>query len=348
MKTRIFLIAGAVLLALASMLIVPGAAHASTGGPGITCSGGSSCMIEVENEVHFGGNYSQGTDNLGISVTPPCYWTPLGNAHTGSITIVANLADSQEYGGQLTGILEQIYQQAYKMQNENPMPPGEWYMQLSTSAQYDALCDKVPFEFVTPSKGGAVNPPPVPLTPRDLAELAIAVMQFPTANGMTTSPKGLTTYSNLPTFVAVKMRPPVGGLHYSGGMPYVAVSAQLAGAGATAWGYASTLKLNVSGTGYSLTTSGCGYLGSPELIKEPAVVARVGTGGHLDCGVTFREPQQGAQVTAKNVWTVCYVLQPENEPGTAPPVGACHVYGQMNPTEWNKDFNVEEIQAGNG
>ena len=72
MKTRITLTAGAALLALASSLIAPAAADASTGGPGVTCSGGSSCMIQIESEVHFNGDWSPGTDNAGISVTPPC------------------------------------------------------------------------------------------------------------------------------------------------------------------------------------------------------------------------------------------------------------------------------------
>jgi hypothetical protein len=341
MRVRSVLAAGAAVLMLAS--VPAAAAHASTNPNPVTCSGGSSCMIQLESEVHFGGNYSPGTDNAGITVTPPCYWTPLGNARVGSETIVGALADSQEYGGQLTGIYEQIYQQAYKMQSENPIPPGEWYMSLSTAMKYDEQCDQLPFDFVTPEQGG---PPPVALTPQDLAELAIAVLKLPTAGAETTSPKGGTTYSNLPTFVAVKLVPPKGGLHYSGaGQPYSEVTARMDDAGATAWAYGSTLKLSATGSGYTVYDN-CGYLGSRELRSDPGAVAAVGTGGQPDCGVTFREPQQ-SQVTAENTWTVCYVLNAENL--YEPPAGGCITYpAAMDPTVWTKTFNVEEIQAGNG
>jgi hypothetical protein len=344
MKTRIVLRAGAVLLVLASALIAPEAAHASTGGPGITCSGGS-CMIQLEHEVHWGGDYSLGSDNAGISVTPPCYWTPLGNAHDGSVTIVASLADSMEgFGATLSAELMRIYQQAYKMQNENPMPPGEWYMQLSTAPKYDQICENPPFDFVTPGPGGAIGPPPVALTPHDLAMLAIAVMKIPGAGVITTSPKGGTTYSNLPTFVEVRL---AGQFHprNESSRPYAEVTAQLGGAGATAWASATNVTLAVNGSRYNLAEKGCTYLGSQEMISDPSAVAGMGVGGQPDCGVTFLAPQQ-ARITATVYWKVCYVEQPEAL--YVPPVGGCVQFTTLGPTTWPKGFNVEEIQAGNG
>jgi hypothetical protein len=341
MKKRIKLTAVA-LLALGPALIVPEAAHASIGGPGITCSGGSTCMLSLENEVHFGGDYSPGSDNAGISVTPPCYWTPLGNAHVGSEEIVATLADSLQYA-QLSAAYTAIYQQAYKMQNENPMPAGEWYMLLATAdttADVKICSQQVGFDFVLP--GDAT--PVVPLTPQDLAQLAIAVLKIPTDGAITTSPKSNTTYSNLPTFMEVRL---AGQFHPAreSSRPYTEVVAQLDGQGATAWASASNVALTVSGSGYQLFSSGCNWLGSQELVSSPGTVAGMGIGGTPDCGVTFREPQQ-ARVTASVTWRVCYVEQAE--PLYVPPTGNCTFFTTLGPTTWVKNFNVEEIQAGNG
>jgi hypothetical protein len=184
-----------------------------------------------------------------------------------------------------------------------------------------------------------------------LAQLAMAVMQTPTTATVSTSPAGGTTYSNLPTFVTAAMNTAGlnGGLHFStSGRPYVEVSAQLGGAGATAWGYASTLQVSVNGTGYTLSTAGCRYLGSPELASGPGAVAGVGIGDPLDCGVTFREPQQGAQIETESAWTVCYILHARNV-YSAPPIGTCTTYpAQMDATRGQKALDVDEIQAGNG
>jgi hypothetical protein len=298
-------------------------------------------MIQIESEVHFNGDWSPGTDNAGISVTPPCYWTPIGNAHTGSVLIVASLADSLQYGS-IPAVDQKIYAQAYKMQNENPMPAGEWYMSLSTAPQYNALCEQLPFDFIPPGTAE----PPVQLSPKDLAELAIAVMKVPGAGAVITSPKGNTTYSNLPTFIAVRL---AGGFHPPAetSRPYAEVSDSLNGVGATAWASASNVALSVDGSSYSVAQKGCNYLGSQELISDPSAVAGMGAGGNPDCGVTFREPQQ-ARITATVDWKVCYVLQAE--PMYEAPVGGCTAYrgADLNPTTWAKGFNVEEIQAGNG
>jgi hypothetical protein len=343
MNSRIALIVGATMLALAPVLVAGQTAHASTSGPGIAC-GGSSCIIQLEHEVQLNGDVSKGSDNGGISVTPPCYWTVVGNARIGSETIVGSLADSLDYST-LPAAYQKVYQQAYKMQSENPIPPGEWYMQLSTSPQYNSLCDQVPFEFVTPGKGGAIVPPPVPLTPHDLALLAIAVLNLPGEGDIKTSPSGGKTYSNLPTFIEVLL---AGHFHPAdeSSRPYVEVTAQLAGEGATAWASASNVTLTLK-SGSGDVARDCTYLGSAEMKSDPgAVAATTATGGRLDCGVTFREPQQ-AQVTAQVTWNVCYVTRVAGL--YVPPVGGCIKYNvAMNPTTWAIPFNVQEIQAGNG
>jgi hypothetical protein len=342
---RVALIAGIALLAVAPALTAGPAAYAGDGGAPVTCIGGSSCVIQLENSVTFFGNHGSGSNNPGVSIDPPpCYWVPLGDAHTGSVTIVANLADSMEYGGPLTGILLQIYNQAYAMQNENPMPPGEWYMSLSTSATYDNLCDQVPFEFVKPAKGGVVNPPPVPLPPRTLAQLAVAVMRLPRVGKVLTSPANGTTYSNMPTFVRVTMR---GKYETSGGMPYLMVSASLDGQGATAWAYATPLALSSSASDATVWGS-CGYLGSAMLASDPGAVAKVGAGGSADCGFTFRTPG-AATITAGIGWDTCWVANAITGGYQAPPADCVPVPGaDLAGLQWQAGLNIEEIQAGNG
>ena len=344
MNKRVALIAGIALLAAAPALTSAPAAYAGDGGAPVTCSGGSSCVIQLENSVTFFGNHGSGTNNPGDSIDPPpCYGVPLGDAHTGSVTIVANLADSIEYGGPLTGILLQIYNQAYAMQNENPMPPGEWYMSLATSAASDTLCDQVPFEFVPPAKGGAIDPPPVPLPPRTLAQLAVAVMRLPRVGKVLTSPANGTTYSNMPTFVRVTMR---GKYETSGGMPYLMVSASLDGQGATAWAYATPLALSSSASDATVWGS-CGYLGSAMLAGDPGAVAKVGAGGSADCGFTFRTPG-AAVITAGIGWDTCWVPDAitafEAPPADCVPVPGADLAG----LQWQAGLNIEEIQAGNG
>jgi hypothetical protein len=359
MRTRIALIAGAALLASTPALVAaPGAqassacVGASCGGGTINCGSGSSCLITLENEVHITGNWQK--DGSGNNITidpPPCEWAPLGDSHDGAVSVVALLAQTQDnYNQPITGELLTIYNQAYKMQEEASPPPGEWYFPALTPGSDSnadvAECDKMaPFVWVAQAKPGqAPAPPPVPIPAMTLAELAMAVLQSPQAGAITTSPAGHTTYSNMPTFVKVGLKPPEhGGLHYSGaGQPYSEVVVTLGGVGVTAWAKATTVRISIDGSGHAANS--CGYLGSQEFISDPGQVAGVGVGGHVDCGVTFLEPQQ-AQVTATINWDVCYVLKQEAFP-TPPP--ACRTYTTLKPTTWAWAFNVEEIQAGNG
>jgi len=62
-------IAGVAALAAAIPSLPAGAADGSSS---VTCSTGSSCEIQLENMVHFGGkNYSPGAHNMVVDITPP-------------------------------------------------------------------------------------------------------------------------------------------------------------------------------------------------------------------------------------------------------------------------------------
>jgi hypothetical protein len=339
----------AALIVTAALLVLAPAtaqsAYADTGPNPVSCSSGSTCVVQLENEVSFSGNYSRGTDNGGVTVPPPpCEWIPLGNSSTGSEQIINELNQADSINGSLTAQEQALLAEATKLAAEKPPPPGEWYGGIPTSDSDPDGCGSPNIVFVPPAAGGVINPPPVPLPPVTLAALAIKVMKLPTVGTMVTSPAHGKTYSDMPTFVRVTM---TGQYEKSaGGMPYLMVSATLDGKGATAWAYATPLTLNTTATDPTRWGS-CGYLGSVLLAKDPGKVANVGAGGSADCGFTFHLPQ-AATITAALAWKTCWVdhaIQAYQPPaaGCAPVPNAA-----LNGINWNAAINIEEIQAGNG
>ena len=175
--------------------------------------------------------------------------------------------------------------------------------------------------------------------------MAIAKMLLPGAGQMRLSPASGNSYSNLPTFVRVALR----GRYETGpgGLPYLTVTAQLGNQGATVWAEATPLALSTSDSSATLDRSGCGYLGSAMMVRDPAAVARTGANGTADCGVTFRQPGTW-QITAQLTWQTCWVPQVVNGP---PPAGcaATPVPGAaLNPVNWARNVAVHEIQSANG
>lgn len=354
MNKRATLIAGAAVLMLAPVLAPAG--HASTNPNPVSCTDASSCVIALEGTITFNGNWSQGTNNTDVNVQPPpCEWDALGDASE-SETIVQDFNRYVEIDGDLDPEQQAELAEAEKIAAEQPPPAGEWYGIIATgdtSSEVAACPQSGDLVWVPAGPGGTVGPPPIQLPASTLAQLALAVMNVPTAGGMATSPSGATTYSNLPTFVQVTLN----GAYEpgTGGQPYVVVSAALDGVGATVWAKASSdLLLTSSAEDASYWTKSCGYLGSTEMTSDPAAVAGTGANGTADCGVTFHVPQ-AATITASYLsWQTCWIrralpVSPTNYP--LPPAGAaCHgVPGTPDlpgPT-WNQTVNVEEIQAGN-
>ena len=160
---------------------------------------------------------------------------------------------------------------------------------------------------------------------------------------MILSPRTGNSYSNLPTFArtTLSFRPEFG----AGGMPYVTDNAQLGDQAATVWVRATPLQLSTSDNSARLDTAGCGYLGSREMVSNPAKVARTGANGTADCGVTFRQPGTW-NITATLTWQACWAVGIDNGP---PPANCNPVPGaNLNPANWARNVNVREIQAANG
>jgi hypothetical protein len=334
-------IAGLAALAAAIPSLPAGAADGSSS---VTCSSGSSCVIQLENMVKFGGkNYSPGANNTVVDIQPPpCLWIPIGDAHTGSQYVIDFYNNTDPGPGALFDG-QHAFQEAKQLVAENPIPAGTWYYlpvnQNDTQAQAQE-CLKQPLYFWDPP-GTAL--PGIQVPPRTLAQLALAKMNIPGAGRMVLSPRTGNSYSNLPTFVrtTLSFRPEFG----AGGMPYVTDNAQLGDQAATVWVRATPLQLSTSDNTAQLDTAGCGYLGSTEMVRNPGQVAHTGANGTADCGVTFRQPGTW-NITATLTWQACWAVGIDNGP---PPADCNPVPGaNLNPANWARNVNVREIQAANG
>jgi hypothetical protein len=337
----------AVLTALAGLLPALAAASpasAADGSSSVSCSTGSSCEIQLEHMIHFGGkNYSPGAENMVVDIVPPpCLWIPQGDAHTGSQVVIDFYGNTDPGPGALFDG-EHAFQEATQLVNANPMPAGTWYElpinPNDTQAQVQQCLNEPLFFWDVP---GAPLPG-IQVPPVTLAQLALAKMNVPRAGRMILSPQNGNSFSNLPTFarVTLSFRPELG----PGGLPYVTDNAQLGDQGATVWVEATPLQLSTSDSAARLDTSGCGYLGSAMMVRNPRAVASTGANGTADCGVTFRQPGTW-NITATLTWHACWAPGVMDGP---PPANCTPVPGaDLNPVNWARNVNVHEIQAANG
>src|SRR5262249_14299291 len=321
-------------------------ASAADGSSDVGCSTGSSCYIELQKMIRFGGNYSPGANNMVVNITPPaCLWIPIGDAHSGS-QYVLDFYNNTDPGPGALFDGEHAFAEARQLVNATPMPAGTWYYLPvrpdGTEAQRQA-CLAQPLYFWDPP---GTPLPGIQVPPRTLAQMAMAKMLLPGAGRMSLSPRTGNSYSNLPTFVRVALQ----GQYEAGpgGRPYLTVTARLGNVGATVWAQATPLQLSASDSSARLEVAGCGYLGSAMMVRNPGAVARTGANGHPDGGGTLRRPG-GWQVTAQLTWQTCWVPQVVNNSPPPADCGANPVPGaQLNPVNWARNVNVHEIQAANG
>lgn len=334
--------AAGLLSLLPALAAVP--AGASDGASPWECGGDSSCVGQLAGMLQHGGDYAPGAGNTVIDIPPPaCVWAAVGNAQAGSRHVVGyyrgapppRTAPAQQY---------QSFMQAKQMLAAGETPPGEWY-QFQGPAPGDTAarageCAGAPMWFF------AVPGEPLPgveLPPVTLSQLATATLWVPDAGRMYLNPASGTTDSNLPTFVRVTL-----GRRYQiapGGVPYVTDTVDLGGNGATVWVEATLLQLAANDPAATLHTSGCGYLGSTEMVLQPQKVAGIGANGTADCGVTFRQPGTW-QITATLIWKTCWVPEVVYGP---PPAACTPVPGaELNPVTWARTVRVREIQALTG
>jgi len=346
-RKRRHLLAGLLALTVALVPALGAAvpARAADGSSSVGCSTGSSCYIELEQMIHFGGDYSPGANNVVVNITPPtCLWIPIGNAHTGS-QYVLGFYNNTDPGPGAPFDGHHAFLEAQQLVNANPMPAGTWYYlpvnPADNPAQVQDCLNQPLYFWDVPGQ----PLPGVQVPPQTLAQMAIAKMLLPGAGQMRLSPASGNSYSNLPTFVRVTLR----GRYETGpgGQPYLRVTAQLGNQGATVWAEATPLALNTSDSSATLDRNGCGYLGSAMMLRDPAAVARTGANGTADCGVTFRQPGTWP-ITAQLTWQTCWVPQVVDAP---PPAGcaANPVPGAaLNPVNWARNVTVHEIQSANG
>ena len=349
MRRRITAIAATMmgLAALAAPLLTATPASAGNGTSSVGCSTGDSCtaqlmkMVTVTGDVRRDGGYNTVVD----IAPPPCLWEPIGNTQSGSQQIV------DEYGSgtpvDILGIPASVKQAKGFLPPNPPGPDGTWYMlpiNPAASAAGQAECLKLPLYAWEPV---GQTPPGIDLPPQTLAQIALARLKVPGADGMTVNPAGLTTYINLPVYVRVGLDTP----HREGAMPYASTTATLDGVAATVWVEPSKLQLGATGgKQFKLSTGGCGYLGSND-IKNAQMMANAGIGTPVDCGVVFQSPDTW-QITARMTWRACWApVTGGLPPATCQPVPGS---GNLDPTVWPAhQITANEIQSvdnggGNG
>jgi hypothetical protein len=328
--------------ALPGLVVASAPAGAANGTSSVGCSTGDSCTVMLQKMVSFTGlNYDRnGGGNTVVDITPPpCLWEPIGGAQQGSQSII------DQYGTNPPDLFEIPASVTLAKKLVKTQTPGEWYELPANpnddAAQLQACAAQPLFAWVLPDNA----PPGLVIPPQTLAQLAVGVMRLPDAGQLILDP-ARTTYTNLPTFLAVTL----GRQHYTGPgrMPYARVTATLAGNAATVWAVPSKLQVSAAGGGqYTADTSNCGYLGSAEM--GTAAAQNAGPGTPIDCGLTFQSPATW-QVTATMTWRACWAPVVSDGP---PPAGCQPVPGaQLNNVTWGpRPVVVNEIQSvdnGNG
>jgi len=206
-RKRRFLLAGLLALAgLSAGWLAAAPARAADGSSSVGCSTGSSCYIELQRMIHFGGDYSPGANNVVVNITPPtCLWIPIGDAHTGSQYVLNSYGNTDPGPGALFDG-HHAFAEAQQLVNANPMPAGEWYYlpvnPADNPAQVQDCLNQPLYFWDVPGQ----PLPGVQVPPRTLAQMAIAKMLLPGAGQMRLSPASGNSSSNLPTFVRVTLR----------------------------------------------------------------------------------------------------------------------------------------------
>jgi len=319
---------------ITAALLIPLSATVPAGagsGPsvGVGCVG-DACSLLLSKLIHLTGDTGGGAGFVPLSLSPPpCLWEPVGDAVTGSQSIIRQFPNPDP--GLPFGIAASV-SQAKRLLRTKPPPPGTWFMLPVNPAAGPAgvtACERLPlFVFVGP--GEAL--PPLPIPARTIAEFAYNHMRIPVP-GITTNPVGK-GFVNLGTYVWGRW----GASVFTGSRTAYEIIATLGGVTVSVRAQVSSFAVNVAGPGTPYS-SGCGPTGSRFPRGNPP--AGAGPGTPPDCGVLWQAPTTGAAVTATVRWTVTWgrgVLAGPG-PNVLPPIvvtGPAHV------------VPVNEIQSVNG
>jgi hypothetical protein len=229
---------------------------------------------------------------------------------------------------------------------QNPVPAGTWYMlpvNPAASAAGKAACLKLPlYAWVLPGQ----LPPIPPIPPSTLRMLALAKLTRPGIGNIDINPAGR-SYANLPTFVQVGL---AGAFERTaGGRPYATVTASLpdGSLSVTVWAMAQPLSIAAGTADATLYAGGCGYLGSTATARQMS-----GTGANqpIDCGVTYRVPGTGYNLTTSIGWRVYRAITTGDGDGPLPPQAGMQPLGSglLQASVAGIQVSVGEIQSLNG
>ncbi len=357
-RARALLASAAALTAvLTASALMAQPAKAANGPPVTGCDTNSSCGIQIDKMVTYGGNHTQGlTHTVAGLAEPPCLWVPEGDAHAGSQYVI-DYENGVDPGAGAAYDQHATYLQAQQLLATNPAPAGEWYflpVNPNAAAAAQLECYKLPLFFFAPP---GTPLPGVYIPPETLGQLAYAHLDIPQFGSPILNPVG-TSDANLPTTVQVPINNPgAGTLGFTGdGRPYVAVTASIQGGAvsATVWAVARHLNIN-PGTAAARTfdadvcsqvPAGGQMLGSRLTTGQ---LATIGVNGSVDCGVTYAAPGSFA-LTGSIGWTACWAATPGAvEPPGGPP-GDCNpniqgAGGLADSTFGPVAVNVREIQT---
>lgn len=326
-------------------------ASADSQPPPAQCVSGSTCVLQIDNMITWGGSESPGTNNVVVDIAPPpCLWEPIGDAHSGSLSII------QTYGGKNPGPgpydVGASFTQAQNLLKTSPIPPGEWYVlpiNPAAGAAGAAECDKLPlYFFATPG----TPLPGIYVPPQTLAQLAFARLDTAGLGTVTLNPRGALD-TNLPTFINVQVRnPKAGNLNVAAGRLYVTVTAAIPTQDSvTVWAYVNGVHID-PGALPAHSYPDCVFKGGPQGTYSlgsnypPAQMNAVGPNQAIDCGVTYTQPGPST-LTVSMDWTACWAQGVTAGPppaGCAPVPGA----GNLQPTQAGVNVNVREVQSVNG
>jgi hypothetical protein len=325
---------------------------------------------------------SGGGTTVVLPPPPPCQVAPVGDARSGSQTIIsfyqgsgtvaqptdaasdAASASASASAAPTASALDQqdqkILSQAQQLVNTNPVPVGEWYQVVATTPADQPQCNNLPLFIWQPGHGnGALLKVGLDVPLGTLAALIYQQLNLAKIGSVVLSPQA-DSDTNLPTFIQVALTPGLDSPLFltADGDPYVVATAETRLGAATVWAKAASLTIN-PGTPDAKTfnePTQCTQahpgpdgntimLGSRYSAKQ---MAAAGAGANIDCGVTYGAPGSYNLTVSVN-WTACWVAGPPT-PGGPPQTGCNQVPGAaaLQPsTSGPVPVNVRSITAIN-
>jgi hypothetical protein len=347
------LAAAGVIAALLTPAALAGPASAGSGTTQVGCTTGDSCTIMLRQLVKFSGDYSPGTNNTVVDITPPpCLWKPIGDATTGSQYIINFFSgvNPGPAGPYQTGA---SFTQAKTLVNQTPKPAGEWYelpVNPAASAAQQAVCLTEPLFFWAVQTADLPN---LDIPPVTLAQLAFAGVKTPKAGNPQLNPVGKSV-TNLPTFVRLALQGNV--RRTAAGRPYVTVTALIPGGNsATIWLEAGSFNITSGASATQATPydrADCSRLGNGNTLgtkTAAAAMSQTKANQAIDCGVTYRQPGTFTLTTSVG-WVGCWAPGINQQPPAFATCQANPIPGAANlqSTSRARQVNVQEIQSING